>query len=242
MPHRQREPAEYPEPASPTLDVRASPAMSLKTGRRRLLGIGSPAFRRVKRRSEDFRLHFGSKPDVTLRAVILVTAGGKENAVDGHASGVMIAAFHFIPRVALGWMVAVVNRFGNREAFLHQPFRHHVGSCLVFKAGHALIKVHGGPGCTAPQNLGFVTLKTSRRQSGLTRHGIPTAVFLVLPKRSHIREESYFDKGQPEPSWFSLSPELGEGPPAGPPLTHDRSTSQPSPYRRASGWLPKSSL
>src|SRR5436305_8636207 len=80
-----------------------------------------------------------------MRAMIFKTTCGQKRAIAGHAARVMIAAFHFIPGVTPGGMIAVVDRARYRQAFGDQSFPDHVSGDLVLEAIHALVKVASRP-------------------------------------------------------------------------------------------------
>jgi hypothetical protein len=83
------------------------------------------------------------EPEVGLGAVVLVAAGGEEDAVAGHGAGVVVAAFDLVPRVAAERVVAVVDGAGDGQPFLDHALPDHVAGDLIFEAVHALVEVAG---------------------------------------------------------------------------------------------------
>ena len=103
----------------------------------------------------------------------------------------MIAALHFVPRVALGGVVTIVERAFNREAFGHHALPHHVSGHLMFKAVHALVEITGDPirraiafgFCIIPVRL----RERAHQQARFTRHRIPAARFIRGTIRPNVR-------------------------------------------------------
>ena len=76
-------------------------------------------------------------------AVVREAADGDKGSVAGHRTTVVIPALHFVERVALIPIVALIEGLHHSHALLDHPFGDHVGGHLGFKAVHRLVQVAG---------------------------------------------------------------------------------------------------
>src|SRR5439155_14407113 len=101
----------------------------------------APAFSSGEEGFEVFLLPAWGKTEPTSRPVVNKAGQSNQASPAGQSAGVVIAAFHFVPRIMPFAVVPIVNAADNAQAFPDHAFVKQMRSQLILAAGPDFVAV-----------------------------------------------------------------------------------------------------